>query len=74
MSGTSMATPHVAGLAALIMEAQPGATIDQVEDAILASARRPSSIPPERGNHGIPNGPKALSVLARPARAAKKKE
>lgn len=34
-SGTSMASPHVAGVAALYLEANPGATPQQVTNAIL---------------------------------------
>ena len=37
-SGTSMASPHVAGAAALYLQANPGATPAQVSQAILASA------------------------------------
>lgn len=36
--GTSMAAPHVAGLAALLWAAEPGATLSQVREAILSSA------------------------------------
>jgi subtilisin family serine protease len=38
MSGTSMASPHVAGVAALFLSANPGATSAQVESAIEGGA------------------------------------
>ncbi|WLQ11595.1 S8 family peptidase [Hahella aquimaris] len=37
--GTSMATPHVAGIAALMYEADPGATPGRIESAIKLGAR-----------------------------------
>jgi subtilisin family serine protease len=38
MSGTSMAAPHVAGVAALILAAVPGATPGKIRDALVAVA------------------------------------
>lgn len=40
MSGTSMAAPHVSGVAALIKSANPTATPDQVRAALISSAKR----------------------------------
>jgi subtilisin family serine protease len=39
MSGTSMATPHVVGLAALIRSAHPTYTVDEVETAMEITAK-----------------------------------
>ncbi len=38
MSGTSMATPHVAGAVALIRQASPNLDVDQVKEVLLACA------------------------------------
>ncbi len=63
MSGTSMATPHISGLAALLMEAKPGASIDDVEKAIFGSCIRPAAMLDERGNRGIPDAVNAYTLL-----------
>jgi subtilisin family serine protease len=39
MQGTSMAAPHVAGLAALLLESDPQLTAEEIRQAIMAGAR-----------------------------------
>jgi len=63
MDGTSMATPHIAGLAALLFQAKPDATPDQVQRAIFNSCQRASGMARERANRGIPDGKLALESL-----------
>lgn len=63
MDGSSMATPHIAGLAALLMEAEPAKSIDQIEVAILNSCKPLAGEPIERQNRGVPDAVKALTIL-----------
>jgi len=65
-NGSSMAAPHVAGLAALLWEATPDSTVDQIEQAIFQSCTRPQSAPEDRANRGIPDAVKALALLTKP--------
>ena len=70
MDGSSMATPHVAGLAALLFQRKPDATVDEVEAAILSTA---TACPgdPQKFGHGLVHGPAALAqLLEGPGKAA----
>ena len=58
-----MAAPHVAGLAALLWEKKPEATADEIRKAIIQSCVRPTAIVSARGNNGIPDAPKASTLL-----------
>lgn len=71
-SGTSMATPHVTGSAALYAAAYPAASAKQVRDAILNTARATSSLAGKTATGGrldvwamvqaAPPAPLAISV------------
>jgi subtilisin family serine protease len=63
MSGSSMATPHIAGLAALLMEAKPNKTIEEIEAAIFQSCQLKPWMLKTRVNRGLPNAQKALALL-----------
>jgi subtilisin family serine protease len=63
MDGTSMATPHIAGLAALLMSAKPKASVGRIERAIFESCTLDPSMPRDRANRGLPDGLKALALL-----------
>lgn len=46
MSGTSMASPHVAGVAALYLETHPNASASEVRNSIVNSATEGTMVPP----------------------------
>ena len=48
ISGTSMATPHVAGVAALYLDANPNASVSQVNSAVVGGATAGVVINPGR--------------------------
>jgi subtilisin family serine protease len=58
-----MATPHVAGLAALLLEAKPDATETQIEHAILGSCTLLAGMTRDRAGRGVPDAARALGIL-----------
>ena len=66
-SGTSMAAPHASGLAMLLWEASPKATVAQVEAAIYGSCSRAANMPQSRAGRGFPNAMQALAALRKSA-------
>jgi subtilisin family serine protease len=63
LNGSSMATPHIAGLAALLMQAKPDKSIDEVERAIYRSCRLLPNMTADRANRGVPDAVEALAQL-----------
>nr|WP_237552495.1 S8 family serine peptidase [Streptomyces sp. SID5789] len=60
MSGTSMATPHVAGVAALLAAAHPDWTGQQLKQALVSSARATASYTPYEAGAGRVDADAAL--------------
>jgi subtilisin family serine protease len=63
MSGTSMATPHVSGSAALVFAERPGASVGAVRQAILAGADPDSALTGKTVTGGRLNVRGALDVI-----------
>jgi subtilisin family serine protease len=66
MDGTSMATPHVAGVAALLMSAYPEANVTDIAAALRETAKHPGGLvrPDNRWGYGLIQPGEALKALA----------
>jgi subtilisin family serine protease len=65
MSGTSMATPHVTGAAALVLSVRPGLTCEQVKQILVKTAKRDAfsmKAPDNTWGHGKLDAEKAAGV------------
>ncbi|HVL87288.1 MAG TPA: S8 family serine peptidase [Candidatus Thermoplasmatota archaeon] len=64
MSGTSMATPHVAGIAALLLQANSALTPAQVKDALVRTAiDRGARGPDSETGHGFVDATAAITLV-----------
>ncbi|MCP4040670.1 MAG: S8 family serine peptidase, partial [Gammaproteobacteria bacterium] len=66
MDGSSMATPHVAGVAALLMAAKPNAPVDAILTVLKETARHPAGSdarPDNRWGFGLIRPMDALAAL-----------
>jgi subtilisin family serine protease len=63
MSGTSMATPHVAGVAALAWSLVPNATVAQVRDALIRGVDQVPSLAGKVASGGRLNAVQSLRLL-----------
>jgi hypothetical protein len=63
-SGTSMATPHVSGLAALMKQANPSATSGDIRNAMISTAE-PSGQGVNIEGNGRVNGNKAINAICK---------
>jgi len=62
LSGTSMATPHVTGVAALVLARNPGYSTAQIKGRLLASVDKKTSLTGKVASGGRINANKAVSA------------
>lgn len=65
LSGTSMATPHAAGVLALLLEKEPGLTPDEAKARLIEGAVQPEAapaLPQEDWGHGVINACRTLAL------------
>ncbi len=71
MTGTSMAAPFIAGLAALIRQFNPDATVTQIKNAILLSCEDLGPFGDDNAyGQGLPDASKVLDFIPPPAGAS----
>jgi subtilisin len=63
MDGTSMATPHAAGVAAILFQSQPTATVDQIEKAIQDTCKPLTNESKVRYGYGMIDVNAAIAAL-----------
>jgi serine protease AprX len=69
ISGTSMATPFVAGVAALVLEANPSLTPDQVKDVLVRTASHMPGYEDFEAGAGYVNAYAAVDLAFHPGKA-----
>jgi serine protease len=62
MIGTSMAAPHVAGVAALVAAADPGLTVAQLTDILTSTAKATAGCSTDACGAGIVDAPAAVAA------------
>lgn len=63
MAGTSMASPHMAGVAALWLQADPDLTTEDIRDVIKATSYKPEGASDKWGPNGLVNAYEGLKYI-----------